>query len=112
MIAAHAGEAIHGFRAMPRELEVALCTSHEESTRAGYQNEPGKVHVAAIHRIEDSCFERKTVEPAQIVLPCTGISDSGRNRPAQFDLGMKLDASFGLTEIGLREECQRQVDGR
>ena len=112
MIAAQAGEAIHGLRVMPSELKVAFCTSHEKSPRVGYQDEPAEIHVAAIHQIEGSCFEQQTVEPAHIVLPCTGNADAGRNRPAQIDLGMKLDTRLGLTEIGPWKKRQRQVDGR
>ena len=112
MIAAQAGEAIHEFRVMSGKLEVALCTSHEESSRVGYQDEPGEIHVAAIHQIEGSRFEQQTVEPAHIVLPRTSNADAGWNRPAQIDLSMKLDARLGLTEIGPREKRQRQVDGR
>jgi len=112
MIAAQAGETIHGFRVMPGELEVLLRTSHEESPRIGYKDEPGKIHVAAIHQIESSRFEQQTVEPAYIVLPRTGNEDAGRNRPTQIDLSMKLDARLGLTEVGPREKSQRQVDGR
>jgi hypothetical protein len=97
---------------MPGELEVALCASHEKSPRVGYQDEPAEIHVAAIHQIEGSCFEQRTVEPAHIVLPCTGNADAGRNRPAQIDLGMKFDARLGLTEIGPWKKRQRQVDGR
>ena len=111
MIAAQAGEAIHGFRVMPGELEVAFCSSHKESTCIGYKDETSEIHVAAIHQIECSCFEEQAVEPAHIVLPRTGDADAGRNGPAQIDLGMKLDARFGLTEIGPREKRQRQVDG-
>ena len=111
MIAAQAGEAIHGFGIMSGELEVALCTSHEESPRVVYQYEPGEVHIATIHQVEGSCFEHQTVEPAHIVLPRPGNADAGRNRPAQVDLGMKLDACLGLTEVGPREKRQRQVDG-
>lgn len=112
MIAAQAGEAIHGLRVMPGELEIALCTSHEKSPRVGYQDEPAEIHVAAIHQIEGSCFEQQTVEPAHIVLPRTGNADTCWNRPAQIDLGMKLDARLGLTEIGPWKKRQRQVDGR
>lgn len=112
MFAAQAGEAIHGLRVMPSELEVALCTSHEESPRVGYQDESAEIHVAAIHQIEGSRFEQQTVAPAHIVLPRTGNADAGRNRPAQINLGMKLDARLGLTEIGPWKKRQRQVGGR
>jgi len=112
MIAAQAGEAIHGLRVMPGELEIALCASHEESARVGYQDAPGEVHIASIQQIEGACFEQQTVEPAHIVVPRTGNADARWNRSAQIDLGMKLDARLGLTEIAPWKKRQRQVDGR
>ena len=112
MIAAQAGEAIHGFRLMPGELEISLCTSHEEGPRVGYQDESDEIHIAANHQIEGSCVEQQTVEPAHVVLSRTGNADAGRNRPTQIDLSMKLDARLHLTEIGPWEKGQRQVDGR
>jgi len=94
MIAAQAGEAIHLIRVMSGELEVALCASHEESTCVCYQDKTIEIHVATIHEIEGSCFEQQTVEPSHIVLPRTCNANTGRNRSAQIDLGMKLDTPW------------------
>ena len=112
MIAAQAGEPVHRHRVMPGKLEVALCACHKEGSCIGYQNKPREVHVSAIHQIEGSGFEEKTVESAHVVLPRPGNVDACRNRPTQVDLGVDFDARLGLPKVGPWEQSQRQVDSR
>ena len=111
MIAPQAGEAIHRQRVMPGELQLALGPCDEEGPCVCNEEEAGEIHVAAIHQIERSGFEQKAVEPANVVLACSGDVDAGWDRTPQVDLGVHLDARLGLPEIRPREECQREVDG-
>ena len=112
MIAAQAGEAIHRQRVVPGELQFAFGPCDEEGSRVGNQKEAGEIHIAAIHQIECPGFEQQAVEPADVVLACSGDMNAGWNRAPQVDLGVHLDARLGLPEVGPRKEGQREVDGR
>ena len=111
MVASQAGEAVHGQRVMPGEFQFALGPRDEESPGICDAKEAHKIHVAAIHQIKCAGFKHEIVEPAHVVLTGSGDVNAGGNGPSQVDLGMHLDARFGLPEVGPREECQREIDG-
>jgi len=110
MIAAQTGEPVHRHRIMPSEFQVALCSRNKERPSVCYQNEPFEVHICLVHQIESPRLEEEVVQPANVVLPGACDVDAGRNRTAQVDLGMDLDACLGLTEVGPRKQSQGKID--
>lgn len=112
MIAAQAGKPVHRLRVMPRELEIGFCASDKESSGLGNQCQTREVHVASIHEVKSSSFEKEAVEPSHVVLSRSGDVDAGRNRATQVDLGVHLDSCFRLPEVRPRKQGKRQVDCR
>ena len=112
MVAAQSRQSIHWHRVVPRELKIAFRASDKECPGLSNQRQSREIHIAAVHEIKSSGFEEKAVEPSHIVLPRPSNVDACRNWAAQIDLGVHLDAGFGLSEIGPRKQGKRQVDCR
>ena len=112
MVAAQAGKPVHRLREMPRELEIGFCTGDKESSGLGNQRQTREVHVAAIHEIKSSSFEKEAVEPSHVVLSRPSNVDASRNWATQVDLCVHLDARLGLTKVRPRKQSKRQVDRR
>ena len=110
LIAENTLQAIPRKRPMTGEAKIALGPRDEEGARLNDASKPSKVHVASIHHIEGSRFEEQVVEPVNICIAGSGDVDAGRDRASQIELGMHLDPSFGASEIGPREETQREID--
>ena len=92
MVAAQSRQSIHRHRVVSRELKVGFCAGDKESPSLGNQRQTREIHVAAIHEIKSSSFEKEAVEPSHIVLPRPSNVDACRNWSTQVDLGVHLDS--------------------
>lgn len=110
MIAPQTCDAIDTKRMMSRELKIGLGSRDKECARMGDLRQTGEVHVAAVHHIERSSLEEQVIEPSHIVFARSSDMNARWDWSAQIDLGMHLDAGFGLAKVRPRKKSQRQID--
>lgn len=111
LVAAQSRLHVHRLRALPGKPEIVFGSRNKERSRFCDQMEALEIHVAAIHQIKRSGFEKQVVQPENVVLTGVGDENACRDRTPQIDLRMHLDPGFRLAEIGPWEKRQRQIDG-
>ena len=111
LIAAQSRGRIHGARVDATKEQIGFATNDEERLRL-MQGEPaGEVGEAAIHDVKAASFWNHDIEHIDLVHLAVGDVDESWNVAAQVEQRMHLDRSFGLAEMGPREDAQAQVDG-
>ena len=112
LIAAHAAAEDLRVGTKAREAQVVFGPRDKECSGAGDLRQSREVHVSAVEQVECAGFENERIQPQHVVGTCRTHFDLHRNRPAQVELRVQLDARFGRAELGPGKKLQGQVDGR
>ena len=111
LVAAESGGLIDESSFATGEGEIRFGAGDEEGFGGLKAVEPCKVHVAAIHDVDGTGFERELIEDGDVVCFARRNVDETGNAAAEIDQSVEFDGRLATAEFCPREEGEAEVDG-